>query len=194
MLALQTKMPNEATDGLAPSVLDSFPGAARAASHEFPPASEEDSRREPRVRTLNLLPRPGDPARGHYRFKRAEDGCSRRGHCRPTNVQRGYRRAGTVGFCHFSAQLERILVLFGEKSEERPKARYHGFGFASCSQGLVLPDGDIAGTNSNTAFDPSLKYPTHKVVLFWQPPFYVHHGPLRRLPWTTCHIILRSST
>ena len=43
---LETQVPNEATDGLAPSVLDSFWGAARAASYEFPPASEEDPRRE----------------------------------------------------------------------------------------------------------------------------------------------------
>ena len=43
---LQTQMPNEATDGLAPSVLDSSSGAGRAAFYEFPPASEDDSRRE----------------------------------------------------------------------------------------------------------------------------------------------------
>ena len=36
----------------------------------------------------------------------------------------------------------------------------------------MFPDGDIAGPNSNTAFDPSLKYSTDKVVLFWQPPSY----------------------
>ena len=39
-------MSNEATDGLAPSVLDSFSGAAMAASYEFLPASEEDPRQE----------------------------------------------------------------------------------------------------------------------------------------------------
>ena len=33
-------------------------------------------------------------------------------------------------------------------------------------------DGDIAGPNSNTAFDPSLEYSTDDVVLFWQPPSY----------------------
>ena len=36
----------------------------------------------------------------------------------------------------------------------------------------MFPDGDIAGPNSNTAFDPSLEYSTDKVVLFWQPPSY----------------------
>ena len=41
---LQTQMPNEATDGLAPSVKYSFSGPARGAFYEFPPASEEDPR------------------------------------------------------------------------------------------------------------------------------------------------------
>ena len=36
----------------------------------------------------------------------------------------------------------------------------------------MFPDGDIAGLNSNTAFDPSHEYFTDKVVLFWQPPSY----------------------
>ena len=36
----------------------------------------------------------------------------------------------------------------------------------------MFPDGDIAGPNSHTAFDPSLQYTTDKVVLFWQPPSY----------------------
>ena len=34
----------------------------------------------------------------------------------------------------------------------------------------MFPDGDIAGPNPNTAFDPSLEYSTDKVMLFWQPP------------------------
>ena len=57
-------------------------------------------------------------------------------------------------------------------SEERPEMRNHGFGFASCSHGLVFPDGDITGPNSNMAFDLSLEYSTDKVVLSWQPPSY----------------------
>ena len=44
--ALQTQMPNGATDGVAPSVSDSFLGAVRAASYDFPLASEENPRRE----------------------------------------------------------------------------------------------------------------------------------------------------
>ena len=127
---------------------------------------------EPRVRTRFLLPRPGAPARGHYRPKEPSTGVPRRGYCRPTNVQRGYRRVGTFGFGHFSGAANEDFPAFPPTSEERPEARNHGFGFASCSRGLVFPDGDIAGPNSNTAFDPSLEYFTDKVVLFWQPPFY----------------------
>ena len=40
----------------------------------------------------------------------------------------------------------------------------------SACRDLVFPDGDIAGPNSNTAFDPSLEYSTNRVMLFWQLP------------------------
>ena len=36
----------------------------------------------------------------------------------------------------------------------------------------MFPEGDIADPNSNTAFNPSLEYSTHKLVLSWQPPFH----------------------
>ena len=83
-------------------------------------------------------------------------------------------------FVIFRAQLERILA-FPVDERRRPEARNHGFGFASFSRSLVFPEGDISSPNSNTAFDPSLKYSTDKVVLFWQPSSYFHRGPLRRL-------------
>ena len=127
---------------------------------------------KPQVRTRILLPRPGAPARGHYWIKEPRTGVPRRGHCRPTNGQRGYRRVGTVGFCHFSGAVRADSRAFPPTSEGRPEARNHGFGFASCSRSLVIPDGDSAGPNSNTAFNPSLEYSTDKVVLFWQPPSY----------------------
>ena len=138
----------------------------------FPQRVRRTRGKKPRVRTRILLPRPGAPARGHYRPKEPETGVPRRGHCRPTNIQRGYRQVGTVGFCHFSGAVIADSRAFPPTSEERHEARYHGFGFASCSRGLVFPDGDIAGPNSNTAIDPSLQYSTDKVVLSWQPPSY----------------------
>ena len=127
---------------------------------------------KPQVRSRILLPRPGAPARGHYRPKEPRIGVPRRGNCRRTNVQRGYRRVGTVGLCHFSGAVRADSRASPPTSEERPEARYHEFGFASCSRGLVFPNGDTADPNSNTAFDPSLEYSTDKVVIFWQPPSY----------------------
>ena len=75
-------------------------------------------------------------------------------------------------FLFFSGAVREDSRAFLPTSEERPKARYYGFGFASCSRGLVFPNGDIADPKSNTAFDPSLEYSTDKVVFFWQPPSY----------------------
>ena len=75
---------------------------------------------KPRVRTRILLPRPGAPAWGHYRPKEPRAGVPRRRHCRPTNVQRGYRRVGTVGFCHFSGAVRADSRIFPSTSEQGP--------------------------------------------------------------------------
>ena len=112
------------------------------------------------------------PRKGTLQARRAEDRCSQKGTLRTHKYQRGYRRVGTVGFCHFSGAVRANSRTFPPTSEKRPEARYHGFGFASCSRGLVFLDGNIAGPNFNTAFDLSLEYSTAKVVLFWQPPSY----------------------
>ena len=98
---------------------------------------------KPRVRTCVLLPKPGAPAMGHYRPKEPKAGVLTRGHCKPTNVQRGYRRVGTVGFSRLSGAVFSDYRAFPPTSEERLEARNHGFGFASCSRGLVFPDGDM---------------------------------------------------
>ena len=70
---LQTQMPNEATDGLAPSVLYSFSGAMRAASYEFPPASEEGSRRETAGLDSHHAPEDWCSRTGTLQAQRAED-------------------------------------------------------------------------------------------------------------------------
>ena len=84
-------------------------------------------------------------------------------------------------FCNFSGAVKSDSRAFLITNEERPEARYHRFGFASCSRGLVFPDGDIAGLNSNTGFDSSFEYSTEKVVLFWQPQSYF--APWSRSPF-----------
>ena len=191
---LQTQMPNEATDGLAPSLLDSFSGAARAASYEFPPASEEDSRRETPGSDSHLAPEAWRSHKVTLQAQRAEDVCSQKGTLQTHKCPTRLPTVGTVGFCHFSGSARANSRAFPPTSEERPEARYHGFRFASCSRGLVFPDGDIAGPNSNTAFDPSLECSTDEMVLFWQTHPVSHRGPVRPFPWTTCHILARSNT
>ena len=165
-------MPNEATDGLAPSVLDSFSGAARAASYEFPPASDEDPRRETPGSDSHLAPEAWCSRKGTLQAQRAEDWCSKKGtlqtHKCPTRLPTGWNRR----VCHFLGAVRVDFRAFPPTSEERLEARYHGFGFASCSRGLVFPNGDIADPYFNTAFHPSLEYSTAKVVLFWQSPCY----------------------
>ena len=165
-------MPNEATDGLALSVLDSFSGAAKAASYEFPPSSEEDSRRETRGSDSHLAPEAWCSRKGTLQAQRAEDWCSQKGTFQTHNCPKRLPMGWHCRFLRFSGAVRADFRAFPTTSEERPEARYHGFGLASCSRALVFPDGDIAGPNFNTAFDPSLKYPTDKVVLFWQPPSY----------------------
>ena len=76
------------------------------------------------------------------------------------------------GSGHFSGAVGVDSRVLSANERRRPEAKNRGFGFASCSRGLVFPDGDVAGPNSNTAFDPSLEYFTDRVVLFWQPPYY----------------------
>ena len=75
-------------------------------------------------------------------------------------------------FAIFRAQLERTLAFFRQRAKktqgEKPRVRI----CVVRSRSLVSPDGDIAGPDSNTAFDPSLEYSTDKVVLFQQPPFH----------------------
>ena len=174
---LQTQMCTKANDGLAPSVLDSFSGAARAACYEFPPASEEAPRRETPGSDSHLAPDAWCSRKATLQAQRAEDWCSKKGtlhtHKPPTRLPTGWH----VGFTHFSGAVRSDSRAFPPTSEERTEARNHGFGFASCSRGLVFPDGDIAGPNSNTNFYPSLEWSTDNVVLFRQAP---SHFP----PWS----------
>ena len=169
---LQTQLSNEATDGLAPSVLDSFSGAARVASYEFPPASEEDPRRETSVSDSHLAPEAWCSRKGTLQAQRAEDWCSQKGTLQTHKCPTRLPTVGTVGVCRFSGAVRADSRVFLPTSKEKPEARNHGFGFASCSRSLVFPDGDITDPNPNTAFDPSLEYSTDKVVLFRQPPSY----------------------
>ena len=167
---LQTQMSNEAKDRLAPSELNSFSGAVRAASYEFPSASEEEPRRKIGVRSRILLPRPGVPASGHYRPKEPRTGVSRREHCRPTNVQRGYRRVGTVGFCNFSGAVKAGSRFFPPTNEEDPRRETTGADSRRAREAWCSRTGILQAQIPTRLL--TLSRILHKVVLFWQPPSY----------------------
>ena len=93
--SLQTQMSNEATNGLAQSVSDSFSGAARAAC-EFPPASEEDPRQETPGSDSHLALEAWCSRKGTLQAQRAEDWCSQKGTLQiyksPTRLPTGWHR------------------------------------------------------------------------------------------------------
>ena len=68
-------MSNGATDGLAPSVLDSFWGA----SYEFPPAGEEDPRRKTAGSDSHHVPEAWCSRKGTLHAQTVEDWCSQKG-------------------------------------------------------------------------------------------------------------------
>ena len=76
---LHTQKPNVTTDRLAPSVLESFSGAVEAASHEFPSASEEDSRRETAGSDSHLAPEAWCSHKETLQARRLEAWCSQKG-------------------------------------------------------------------------------------------------------------------
>ena len=135
---------------------------------------------KPQGRTRILLTRPGVSARWHYRPKEPRTGVLRSRRCRPkcpTRLPTGWHRRFLPFFGRSYSGCSRLSA----NERRRPEAGSRGF--ASCSRGLVFPDGDIAGPNSNTAFDPSLKYSRVIVVMFWQPPSYF-------LPWSPSSFVV----
>ena len=111
---MQTQMPNEATDGLAPLMLDYFSGAARAASYEFLPASEEDPRRGIPGSDSHLAPEAWCSRKGRLQAQRAEDGCSQKGilqtHKCPTRLPTGWQRRFLPLFRPSSSEFSRFSV------------------------------------------------------------------------------------
>ena len=77
--ALKTPMYDDATDGLAPPVLDYFSIAARAASYEFPPASKEDPRQKKAGSDSHHAPEAWCSRKRPLQAPRAGNWCSRMG-------------------------------------------------------------------------------------------------------------------
>ena len=169
---LQTKMPNEATDGLAPSILDSFSTAVRAAFYEFPPASEEEPMRYTAGSYSHHAPeaRPGAPARGHYKPKEPRTGVPRGGSCRPkcpTRLPTGWH---SRFLAIFRAQLERIFTFFRQRAKRTRGKKTAGLDSRRAHEACVparrhyRPKVLRLGVLGRGHFRP--KIPTHLLTLF----------------------------
>ena len=205
---LQTQVLNEATDGLARLVLDSFSGAIRTASYELPPVSEEDPRRETAGSGSHHAPEAWCSHKETLQAHRAEDWCSMKGTLQTQVSNEATKGLAPSVFDHFSGAVRADSWVFPPTSEEDPSRETVGSDSrrapeAWCSRKETLQiqsaeawcsrTGTLQAGNSNTVFDPSLEYSTYKIFLFWQPPSYFSPWSFRRLLWTTCHIIVRSS-
>ena len=187
---LQNQMSNEATDGFAPSVLDSFSGAVREAPHDFPSAVSRTSVEKTRVRTRILLPSPGAHAREHttgvksralvFRGKYIAD---------PQLCNKATDRLAPWGFDILRAHLDRILAFSINEERRRSEARDRWFEFESYSRRLFpwrrtlqaqIPTGVLI-LLSNTPQSSVVAAASH-----------LHRGPPPRLSQTTCHIVARS--
>ena len=119
---LQTQMYNEAADGLPPSVLESFSGAARVSSYEFPPASEEDPRRTTPGSDSHLAPDTWCSRKGTLQAQRPEDWCSQKGTLQ-THKMSNEATDGLAPsvFAIVQAQLEKILAFFRQRAKKDPR-------------------------------------------------------------------------
>ena len=96
---------------VATSVLDSFSGAARAASYELPPASEGDPRRETPGSDSYLAPEAWSPRKGTLQAQRGlvfPEGDI----ADPQMSNKATDGLAPSVFAVFRAQLERILAFF----------------------------------------------------------------------------------
>ena len=159
-----------------------------------------------------MLPRPGAPARGDCRPKeprRAKGSCSQKGTLQTQMSNEATNGLAPSVFDHFSGAVRACSCVFPPTSEEDPKQETTGSDSrhlpevwcsrerttrAQSAEAWCSRTETLHAKNFNTACNPSLEYSTDKVALFWQPPHPIFHsGPLRRLTWTTCYILARSS-
>ena len=192
---MQTQTSTEATDGLAPSVLDSHSCAARAAFYEFPPASEENPRRETPGSDSHLAPEACCSRKGTLQAQRAEDWCSQTGtlqtrNC-PTTPPTGWHRRF---FSIFRAQLERILAFFRQRAKKNPRREATGSDSRRAPEAWCSRTGTLQAQIPTRLLILLSNAPQTKWCYFGSPHPIFHRCPLRRLPWTTCHILARSST
>ena len=191
---LQTQMPNEATDGLAPSVLDSFSGAARAVSYEFPPASEEDPRRETLRFGLASCSRGLVLPQGDITGPKSRELVFPEGDI--ADPQRSNEATDGLApsvFAIFRAQLERIFAFFRQRAKEDPRQDTTGSDSRRAPEAWCFRTGTLQTQIPTRLLTLLLNTPQIQWCYSGSPHPIFRRGPLRRLPWTTCHIFARSS-
>ena len=98
------------------------------------------------------------------------------------------------GFAIFRAQLERIYELFPQREKHDPRRETTGWDSRRAPEAWCSRTGTLQA-----------HIPTRRLILLSNTPQtkWCYHGsrhpifhrdPLRNLPWTTCHILTRSST
>ena len=100
-----------------------------------------------------MLPRPGVPE-GDTTSPKSRGLVFLERDIADPNVQRGYRRVGTIGVGLFLGCSEGGVQRVPTSERGGPEARHPGFGLASCSRGLVLPQEDTTGQKSRRLVFP----------------------------------------
>ena len=173
---LQNQISNEATDGFAPSVLDSFSGAVREAPYDFPSAVSRTPVERTRVRTRILLPSPGAHAREHTTGPKSRALVFREKDIADPQMC----NKATDGLAPWR---------FPDEERGRSEARDRWFEFESYSRRLFPRRRTLKA-----------QIPTGNLILLSNTPqsgvvaaaFHIHRGLPPRLSQTTCHIVARS--
>ena len=167
---LQTKLSNEATDGLTLSMSDCFWGAVRAAFHVVPPAIVETSGQETAASSSHHAPEACCSREETLQAQRPEEWCSQK---EPLQTHMSIEATDGLSPSVFAICFGRsysVFPCFSANKRSKPEARNQGFGLASCSPSLDFPDGSIAGPKSNTACDPSLETSNRPIGVFLAAP------------------------
>ena len=186
-------MPNEATDGLAPSVLDSVSGEVRAGSYELPPASDENSTQTNREFGLASFYRSLIFTQGDNAGPKTGNWCLQKEMVQTQMSNEATDGLAPSGFDHFSGAVRADSRVFPSTSEEDPKRETAGSDSrrareAWCSRSRILH----AQIPTRLLTLPLKTFRT-KWYRSGSPHSIFHRGPLRHLSWTTRHILARSS-
>ena len=97
-------------------------------------------------------------------------------------------------FAIFRAQLERILALFRQRVTKDPGRETTGSDSRRAPEAWCSRTGTLHAQIPTRFLTLLSDTPQTKWCYSGSPHPIFHRGPLRRFPWTTCHILARSST